>query len=30
MPRALIFGLGQLGRDSGHKEPDDGNPEQAA
>src|SRR5713226_5894483 len=30
VPRALIFRLGQLGRDRGHEEADDGNPEQAA
>jgi hypothetical protein len=30
MPCALIFGLGQLGRDRGHEKADDGNPEQAA
>jgi hypothetical protein len=30
MPRPFIFGLGQLGRDRGHEEADDGNPEQAA
>src|ERR1700694_294682 len=30
MPRALIFRLRQLGRDRGHEEADDGNPEQAA
>jgi hypothetical protein len=30
VPGALIFGLRQLGRDRGHEEADDGNPEQAA
>jgi hypothetical protein len=30
VPRALIFRLGQLGRDRGHEEADDGDPEQAA
>src|SRR5260370_18676407 len=30
VPCAKIFGLGQLGRDRGHEEADDGDPEQAA
>jgi len=30
MPGTFLFGLGQLGRNRGHDQSDDGNPDQAA